>query len=54
MRATLAYLNAAGRREALSTSGDRAFWKVMHSLLANIRDVAKLRSQSSRPLRNTR
>jgi hypothetical protein len=34
MHATLAYLNAAATRKARSTPRNRAFWQVMHSLLA--------------------
>jgi len=36
MHATLAYLNAAGRRTTRSTSRNWAFIRVMDSLLANV------------------
>jgi hypothetical protein len=47
MHATLAYLNAATRRNVRSTPRNRAFWKVMHSLLATREGVPQ--RQESRP-----
>jgi hypothetical protein len=52
MHATLAYLNAAARREVRSTPRNRAFWKVMHSLLATGQGVSQRRTKPSR-LRST-
>lgn len=39
MRATRAYLDAAGRRTAASISVDCAFMQVMNTLLANIQSI---------------
>jgi hypothetical protein len=36
MHATLAFLNAAGRRTARLTPNNRAFMRVMNTLLANV------------------
>lgn len=52
MHATLAYLNAASRRNVVSNSANREFWKLMHSLLANIHGVSHWRAKSPRPNRN--
>jgi hypothetical protein len=41
MHATLAYLNAAATRKVRSTPRNRAFWKVMHSLLATGQGVSQ-------------
>jgi hypothetical protein len=48
MHATLAYLNAAARRNVRSTPRNRAFWKVMHSLLATREGVPQRREKLSR------
>jgi hypothetical protein len=45
MHATLAYLNAAARRKIRSTPRIRAFWKVMHSLLATGQGVSRIQTK---------
>jgi hypothetical protein len=52
MHATLAYLNAAARRNVRSTPRNRAFWRVMHSLLATGEGVSQKQTKPSR-LRST-
>jgi hypothetical protein len=48
MHATLAYLNAAARRNVRSTPRNRAFWKVMHGLLATGEGVSQRQAKPSR------
>jgi hypothetical protein len=45
MDATLAYLNAAARRKVRATPRNRAFWQVMHSLLATGQGVSQRQSK---------
>jgi len=54
MDATLAYLNAAARRKVRATARNRAFWQVMHSLLATgllatKQGVSQRQTKPSRP-----
>jgi hypothetical protein len=48
MHATLAYLNAAARRKVRSTPRNRAFWQVMHSLLATGQGAWQRQTKPSR------
>jgi hypothetical protein len=51
MHATLAYLNAAGRRATHLTPGKCAFLQVMDTLLANTHGASRGRVKSLRPIR---
>jgi hypothetical protein len=56
MHATLAYLNAAGRRATRLTPSNGAFMRVMNTLLAGLAGVQGARSRkaaSPRPIRRT-
>jgi hypothetical protein len=55
MHATLAYLNAAGRRATRLTPSNGAFMRVMNTLLAGLAGAqgARLRKASPRPIRRT-
>ena len=50
MHATLAYLNAAGRRATLLNPANCAFMQVMDTLLANTHGASR-RKAKSRPIR---
>jgi hypothetical protein len=53
MHATLAYLNAAGRRATRLTRSNCAFMQVMDTLLANTRGATRGKVKSARSIRKT-
>lgn len=53
MHATLAYLNAAGRRATRLTPSSCAFMQVMDTLLASTQGARRRKAKSPRPIRKT-
>jgi hypothetical protein len=53
MHATLAYLNAAGRRATRPTRSNSAFMQVMDTLLANTYRASRRQAKSPRPIRKS-
>jgi hypothetical protein len=53
MHATLAYLNAAGRRATRLTPSNRAFMQVMDTLLARTHGASRKKAKSTRPIRKS-
>jgi hypothetical protein len=53
MHATLAYLNAAGRRATRLTPSNGAFMRVMNTLLAGARGARQRKTTSPRPTHMT-
>ena len=53
MHATLAYLNAAGRRATRLTPSNRAFMQVMDTLLARSHGASRKKAKSTRPIRKS-
>lgn len=54
MHATLAYLNAAGRRATRSTPTNHAFMQVMDTLLISTHGASHRKTKSPRPIRKAR
>jgi len=53
MHATLAYLNAAGRRATRLTPRNGAFMRVMNTLLAGAQGARRRKTTSPRPIHKT-